>query len=325
MKAVGLTEFGGPEVLRVLELPAPEAGPGEIRIRVHAAAVNPIDTMVRRGTAFVSDAEPPYVPGMDAAGVIEQIGEGVDTDLSIGDHVMAVAVISGTHGAYAEHLVVPAESVVRTPAGLTDIQAATLPMNGLTARMALDLLSLPTGSTIAVTGAAGAVGAYAVQLAKADGHRVIADAAPKDEQLVKDLGADLVLPRGTDYAQLVREEVPDGVDGLLDTAGIVEPTSHAVRDNGRIASSVHRIKGSAERGIVTQTTFVPQYAREHAKLDRLRQLAEEGRLTPRVAQTLAAEQAPEAHRLLEAGGLRGRIVLTFSTPTADRTPKSPES
>ncbi|MER5918193.1 NADP-dependent oxidoreductase [Streptomyces sp. NPDC001982] len=311
MKAVGVTEFGGPEVLRVLELPVPDAGPGEIRIRVRAAAVNPVDTMVRQGIAFVSDAEPPYVPGMDAAGVIEQIGEGVDTDLTVGDHVMAIAVVSGTHGAYAEHLVVPAESVVRVPKGTTDIQAATLPMNGLTARMALDLLELPADATIAVTGAAGAVGAYAVQLAKANGYRVIADAAPKDKQLVKDLGADIVVPRGTDFAELVRWEVPNGVDGLVGTAGIAELASRAVRDNGRIASSVHRIKVSEERGIVTRTTFVPQYAREHAKLDRLRQLAEEGRLTPRVAQTLPAEQASEAHRLLEAGGLCGRVVLTF--------------
>ncbi|MEV4109931.1 NADP-dependent oxidoreductase [Nonomuraea sp. NPDC049695] len=179
MKAVGLTEFGGPDVLRVLELPVPEAGPGEIRIRVHAAAVNPVDTMVRRGIAFVSDAEPAYIPGMDAAGVVEQVGEGVDSDLSVGDHVMAVAVISGTHGAYAEHLVVPAESVVPVPAGTTDIEAATLPMSGLTARMALDLLDLTVGATVAVTGSTGAVGGYAVQLAKVDGFRAIADAASR--------------------------------------------------------------------------------------------------------------------------------------------------
>ncbi|GAA2761951.1 hypothetical protein GCM10010103_09920 [Streptomyces paradoxus] len=95
-----------------------------------------------------------------------------------------------------EVLVVPAESVVRVPAGATGIEAATLPMNGLTARMALDLLELPAGATVAVTGAAGAVGGYAVQLAKADGFRVIADAGPKDEQLVYDVGADVVLPRG---------------------------------------------------------------------------------------------------------------------------------
>ncbi|MFE6621084.1 NADP-dependent oxidoreductase [Streptomyces sp. NPDC057740] len=311
MKAVGLIQFGGPEVLQVLDLPVPEAGPGEIRVRVRAATVNPVDVLVRRGIAFVSDAEPPYVPGMDAAGVVEQIGEGTDTDLQVGDQVMAVLVVSGTHGAYAEQVVVPAESVVRAPAGLTSIEASTLPMNGLTARMALDLLELPAGATIAVTGAAGAVGGYAVQLAKADGLRVIADAAPQDEPLVKELGADVVLPRGAEFPELVRQEIPEGVDGLVDTAGISGTAVRAVRDGGRVASSVGGVQVPEERGIETRNTFVPQYAREHAKLDRLRQLTEEGRLTPRVARTLAAEQAVEAHRLLEAGGLRGRVVLTF--------------
>ncbi|MFD6274819.1 NADP-dependent oxidoreductase [Streptomyces sp. NPDC060209] len=311
MKAVGLTEFGGPEVLRVLDLPAPEAGPGEIRIRVHAAAVNPIDTMVRRGIAFVSDAAPPYVPGMDAAGVVDQIGDGVDIDLRVGEHVMAVAVVSGTHGAYAEHLVVPAESVVRVPEGMNDVEAATLPMNCLAARLALDLLELSPGATVAVTGAAGVLGGSVVQLAKADGYRVIADAAPNDEQLVKDLGADIVLLRGEEYPDRVRTRVPEGADGLVDTAGILDLAIRAVRDGGRAVTSRAGAEGSGERGIVTHSTFVPRYAREHAKLDHIRQLAEDGRVLARVAKTLPPEQATDAHRLLEAGGLRGRIVLTF--------------
>ncbi|WP_306313037.1 NADP-dependent oxidoreductase [Streptomyces hydrogenans] len=295
----------------MLDLPVPETGPGQIRIRVTAAAVNPVDSLVRRGIAHVSGIEPPYVPGMDAAGVVEEIGEGTDTGLRVGDRVMAVVVVSGTHGAYAEHIVVPAESVVRVPAGLSDTEAATLPMNSLTARMALDLLDLPAGSTVAVTGAAGAVGGYAVQLAKADGYRVIADAAPKDEQLVKDLGADVVLPRGSEFPDLVRREVPGGVDGLIDTAGIAGQALRAVRDGGRAASSSMASANTSERGIATQNTFVPHYAREHAKLVRVQQLAEEGRLVPRVAKALPAEEATEAHRLLEAGGLRGRVVLTF--------------
>ena len=224
---------------------------------------------------------------------------------------MAVVVVSGMHGAYAEHVVVPAESVVRAPASATAIEAATLPMNGLTAHMALDLLELPAGATVAVTGAAGAVGGYAVQLAKAEGFRVIADAAPKDQHLVKELGADVVLLRGTDFPELVRKEIPDGVDGLVDTAGIAALAIRAVRDGGRVASSVGGVQVPGERGIQTRTAFVPQYAREHAKLDRLRELTEKGSLTPRVARTLPAEQAPEAHRLLETGGLRGRVLLTF--------------
>ncbi|WLA53924.1 NADP-dependent oxidoreductase [Bradyrhizobium diazoefficiens] len=311
MKAIGLTEFGGPEVLRVLDLPIPEARPGEIRIRVSAATVNPVDTMVRRGLVFVSDAAPPYVPGMEASGVVDRIGEGTDTDLEVGDRVMAIVVVSGTRGAYSEYVVVPAESVVRTPANTTDIQAATLPMNGPTARTALDLLQLPATGTVAIVGAAGAVGGYAVQLAKSNGFRVIADAAQKDMQLVKELGADIVLPRGGEFPELVRAEISDGVDGLVDTAGIGPALARAVRDGGRIVISAPGTSQTTERGIVTERTFVPNYARNHAALDQLRSLAEQGRMTLRVARTLPVEQGADAHRLLEAGGLRGRIVLTF--------------
>ncbi|MFF4259693.1 zinc-binding dehydrogenase [Streptomyces sp. NPDC001663] len=173
------------------------------------------------------------------------------------------------------------------------------------------MLHLPAGATVAVTGAAGAVGGYAVQLAKADGFRVIADAAPKDERLVRELGADVVLLRGAGFPELVRKEIPDGVDGLVDTAGIAALAIRAVRDGGRVATSVGGVQVPVERGIETRSTFVPQYAREHAKLARLRELAEKGSLTSRVARTLPAEQAPEAHRPLEAGGIRGRVVLTF--------------
>jgi NADPH:quinone reductase-like Zn-dependent oxidoreductase len=216
-----------------LDLPAPQAGPGEVRIRVHAAAVNPTDTVLRSGARATELTDgPPYVPGMDAAGVLEQIGEGIATDLRIGERVMAIVVPRGAHGAYAERIVVPAESVVRVPAGATDAEAASLPMNALTARLALDVLDLTPGQTVAVTGAAGAVGGYAVQLARADDLRVIADAAPRDEQLVKDLGADIVLPRGDDFPQRVRAEVPDGVDGFVDAAGF-QPASVPCRSRRR--------------------------------------------------------------------------------------------
>ena len=311
MRAIGLSEFGGPEVLRILDLPLPEVRSGEIRIRVAAATVNPIDAMVRKGLAFVSDAAPPYVPGMEAAGVVDHIGAGVGTDLVPGDRVIAIAVVSGTHGAYADYLVVPADSVVRAPAKATDVEAATLPMNGLTARMALDLLKLPTGGSVAVVGGAGAVGGYAVQLAKADGFRVIADAAPDDVHRVKELGADIVFPRGEDFPHLVRQEIPQGVDGLVDTAGIAVSVARAVRDGGRIVTSAPGAPLATERGIVTERTFVPDYSRNRSALDRLRELTDAGRITLRVARALPAEEAVEAHRLLETGGLWGRIVLTF--------------
>jgi NADPH:quinone reductase len=312
MRAVGITEFGGPEVLHIVELPDPQAGPGELRIRVHAAVVNPTDTGLRAGAraSQLKDISPPYVPGMDAAGELDQIGSGVSTDLRIGDHVMAIVVPHGSHGAYAELLVVPAESVTRAPAGATDAEAATLPMNGLTTRQALDLLDLAPGQTLAVTGAAGAVGGYAVQLGKAEGLRVIADAAPQDEALVKELGADVVVPRGPEFAARVREVLPEGADGLIDAALLNELAVAAVRDGGGIAT-VRGYAGAPERGISFHPVAVRNYAREHGKLDRLRQQAEAGQVTLRVARTLPAERAAEAHRALEAGGTRGRLVLEF--------------
>ncbi|MEU5318595.1 NADP-dependent oxidoreductase [Streptomyces sp. NPDC021056] len=309
MKAVGFTEFGGPEVLRVLELPAPEAGPGEVRIRVHAATVNPVDALQRGGPGS-PDAQPPFVPGMEAAGVVDRIGPDVTTDLSVGDPVMAIVLPDGSHGAYAEQVVVPVDSVVRAPHGATDAQAASLPMNGLTARLALDTLGLEPGQTLAITGAAGAVGGYAVQLAKADGLRVVADASEQDEALIKELGADVVLHRGAQYPNRVRAAIPDGVDGLVDAASLGALTARAVRDGGRVVT-LRGFDGPGERGVVFEPVVVFRYARERAELDRLRQQVEEGRVTLRVARTLPAEQAAEAHRLLAAGGSRGRLILTF--------------
>jgi NADPH:quinone reductase len=299
-------------VLRVLDLPEPEAGPGELRIRVHAAAVNPIDTVLRSGARAeqVKVVPPPYVPGMDAAGVLEQIGAGVSTDLRIGEHVMAIVVPTGAHGAYAERVVVPAESVVRVPAGATDAQAASLLLNGLTARLALDLLDLAPGQTVAVTGAAGAVGGYAIQLARADGLRVIADAAPRDDSLVKELGADIVLPRGGDFPQRVRAAVPGGVEGLVDGALFDRLALPAVHDGGRIAT-LRRFSDTGERGITFHPVVAYDHVRERAKLDRVRQQVEDGDVTLRVARILPAEQAADAHRLLETGGVRGRLILRF--------------
>lgn len=312
MRGVGVTEFGGPEALRIVDLPEPALGPGLVRIRVHAAAVNPTDTVLRGGgrASMLSDIPPPYVPGMDAAGVLAEIGEGTETDLRVGEHVMAIVVPYGSHGAYADQIAVPAESAVRVPAGTTDVQAATLPMNGLTARLALDLLALRPGQTLAVTGAAGAVGGYAVQLGKAEGLRVIADAAPADEQLVKELGADIVIARGGDFGARVREAVPGGADGVVDAALLNELAVPAARDGGRIAT-LRGFTGEAERGITFHPVLVRSYARERDKLDRLRQQVEDGQLTLRVAGTYPAGQAAEAHRRLEAGGTRGRLVLEF--------------
>ncbi len=314
MRAVGITRFGGPEVLHVVQLPDPEAGPGEVRIRVRAAAVNPTDTQLRSGARAerLKDVPPPHVPGMDVAGVLEQIGDGVVTDLRVGDRVMAIVLPLGPRGGYAERVVVPAESVVRAPRGTTDVEAATLPMNGLTARLALDQLGLGPGQTLAVTGGAGAVGGYAVQLGTAEGLGVVADASAADERLVHELGAHTVVRRGQDFAAQVRAVVPGGVDGLVDAALLDAGAVGAVRDSGRMVTlRGYEGRASGQRGITFLPVYVRNYARERDKLDRLRAQAEDGILTPRVARTLPLEQATEAHRILESGGIRGRLVLVL--------------
>lgn len=310
MKAIAYTEPGGPDVLEVMELPDPVPGPGEVVIRVRAAAVSPTDTMRRVGMRDAAGAEPPYVVGMDAAGMIEAIGPDTDTDLKVADAVMAIVVPNGSHGAYAEKVAVPVESVARIPDGASLIEASTLPMNGLTARLALDKLNLPAGSTIAVTGAAGAFGGYSVQLAKADGHTVVADASEADEELVASLGADIVLPRGEGFAAAVREKFPDGVDGMIDGSVQLDEIVPAAKDGATIVT-IRGDKGERERGVKFWSIVVSKYAKNPEALDTLRQQAEDGVVTLRVADALPMDQAAEAHRRLEAGGVRGRIVLEF--------------
>ncbi len=286
MRAVGVMVHGGPEALEVVDLPEVHAGPGQVRIRVHAAAVNPTDIFVRDGSRAAQQKAdpPPYVPGMDAAGIADEVGDGVSTGVKVGDAVIAMVIPKGSHGAYREQLVLNARAVVPAQRGTTHVEACTLPMNGLTARQSLDLLGLLPGQTLAVTGAAGAYGGYVIQLAKADGLTVIADASEADRQLVKALGADIVVRRGDDVAARIREHFPNGVDGLADGAVLNERMIPAVRDGGAF-TSVRGFTGIAQRSIRFTTTFVRNYDCEFEKLDRLRRQAEAGVLTLRVAVT----------------------------------------
>jgi NADPH2:quinone reductase len=311
MRAVAVTEFGGPEVLHVVDVPAEPLGPGQVRLRVQAATVNPTDTHARSGAYADRDPvkTPPWVPGMDVAGVVTEVGAGVD-HLEVGDPAMGIVVPFGPYGGYREDKVLPGNSVVRVPKGVDVVAASTLPMNGLTARLALDLMGLARGQVLAVTGAAGAFGGYVVQLAKADGLTVVADASEADEQLVRDLGADVVVRRGDDVADRIRQHAPDGVDGLADGSVQDALVLPAVKDGGAVAT-VRGYRGDGQRGLRMFPTLVRRVAEDRAALDRLRQQVEDGVVTLRVAQTFPAEEAAEAHRLLERGGVRGRLVLTF--------------
>ncbi|RKR91324.1 NADPH:quinone reductase-like Zn-dependent oxidoreductase [Micromonospora pisi] len=327
MRAVGLREFGGPEVLQVIELPEPHAGPGEVRVRVHAASVNPSDTLLRAGVhaEALSGVPGPYVPGMDVAGVVDEIGPGTVTDLSVGDPVMAMILpvtpkpdgsLENSGGGYVEYVALPVNWVVRAPAGVSHEAAATLPMNALTALLALDQLALASGSTLAVVGAAGTLGSYLVQMASHAGLTVVADAAPADEALVRESGATDVVARGSDVAQRIRARWPEGVDAVADVALVGSRLLDAIRDGGtlvpfRQSAEPGGYEVGSTRGITVRIPFVPDYAGRADKLDEVRRLAESGVLIPRVAKVLPAAEAPDAHRRFAAGGVRGRLVLTF--------------
>ena len=210
-----------------------------MRIRVHAAAVNPTDITFRSGgrAAQLAERPPPYVPGMDAAGVVDQLGPGTDGRLAVGDAVIAYVIPTGPYGgAYAEQVVVKDASVVPAPLGATFPEASTLLLNATTARLSLDALALPSGDTVAVIGSAGAVGGYAIQLAKEDGLTVVAVAEAADEALVRGLGADIVVDPGEDIGAQIRGPFPSGAPGVIDAAAIDGLALGAVADGGGLVT-----------------------------------------------------------------------------------------
>ncbi|MBF9326975.1 NADP-dependent oxidoreductase [Mycobacteroides chelonae] len=314
MRAVGFETFGGPEVMKVLDLPEPRPGHGQVRIRVVAADINISDIGARNGAngyrpEWFPLHDGPYVVGWDAAGVIDEVGEGVDT-FKPGDAVLALLHPKLTLGAQAEFVVADIASVVAAPRGKTLVEASTLLMNAVTARVLLDTLGLSRGDAIAVTGAAGAVGGYAVQLAKADGLHVIADASDADRDLVEALGADVVVERGKGFAQAVLDTYGP-VAGALDSALLDDALVPAVSDDGIIASPRPSQSGGHPRGIKSTFEAVFDWLDATEKLAVVRDAVEAGALTLRVADVYLPDQAAEAHRRLEAGGVRGRLVITF--------------
>lgn len=314
MCAVLITRPGDLDVLESGPRPAREPAAGEVRIAVRAAAVNPTDIGVRE--AGVDGLPAPWTPGMDAAGTIELVGEGVDR-LAVGDRVMAVVSPRRPEGgAQVEQLVVPAASVVPIPDGATLEAASTLPMNGLTARLGLDLLALDAGQTLGVTGGAGLLASYVIPLAKHLDLRVVADAKPTDADLVRSFGADEVIDRSDDFGGAVREVVPDGVHGVFDTALLNADALPALRDGGRLAV----VRGWApdaplDRGLVVHQVFVRDALERTDWLEELRALASAGRLQLRVAGEYPPEQVADAQQAMDAGGLRGRAVIVFDAGT----------
>lgn len=308
MRAVVVHTFGGPEALELVDVAVPVPGPGQVRIRVSAAAVNPVDAVTRAGALVEAGLMAPRAVtgiGWDVAGEIDEVGAGVD-GFAVGQQVIGLRdLLDRSLGSYADYLVLDASAVAPAPAGVSAVEAATLPLNGLTAFQALDLLELAEGDTLLVTGAAGAVGGFAVEIAaRWRGVRVVAQVGAADADFVRALGAEWVVPRAVpDLAEAVRALVPGGVDAVLDTAGLSARALATVRNRGSFVTVVGGADPIPLRGIRVHHTWI---SADGAALATLAAYD----LTLRVADTLPLEQAAHAHTRLAEGGLRGRIVLT---------------
>jgi NADPH2:quinone reductase len=304
MHVCEVTEFGGPEVLRVAECPEPSAAPGEVVVRIAAANVNPSDLAARSGAARrrMPSLAPPFVLGWDLAGEIVDAGDG-GSPFAVGDPVVGLIPwiqIGGAKGAYAEAAAVDPAWLVPRPASLDAVTTATIPLNALTARQALDLLALKAGATLLVTGASGAVGGFATQLAVADGLRVLAVASGGDEDWVAGLGAAEVLERDVDLGGL------PPVDAVLDAVPVGAASAAPVREGGAAVFT----RGVLVDGREDLTVHTPLVRPDADVLASLVEEVAAGRLRTRVAATLSLADAAEAHRLAECGGNRGKLVLT---------------
>ncbi|WBB63143.1 zinc-binding dehydrogenase [Streptomyces sp. WMMC500] len=295
MRAAVVTEFGGPEAVTIADAEVPEPGAGQVRIKVDAAALNPVDGGTRAGV-FGAAAGGPYTGlGWDAAGTVDAAGAGAG--FAAGDAVVAlVHGVAKPLGSHAEYVVVDAAAVAPAPTTVDAVHAATLPLNALAADQALGLLDPAPGSSLLVTGAAGALGAYAVQLAVDRGVSVTGLARESDEELVRSLGA-----------AFTTAPAPAGHDAVLDAAVLGgAQTLRWTRDGGALAAVIPHTAPAPVRAIRTAALDVRA---DGPRLAELTRLVDAGTLTLRVAETYALTDAPKAHARLAEGGIRGRLVL----------------
>ncbi|MEV0270258.1 NADP-dependent oxidoreductase [Hamadaea sp. NPDC050747] len=300
MRAVVFDRFGPPDVLRLAELPDPSAGPGQVRVRVHAAGVQPFDVAVRTGAMTWAKIAFPQQIGQEYAGTVDQVGEGV-TDWAVGDEVLGSTMLD----AVADYVVVPAENAVRKPPQLDFPSAAALVAASQTASGALLELKVAAGETLLVHAAAGSVGTLAVQLARRTGATVVGTASPANHDYLRSLGA-VPVAYGDGLADRVRAVAPQGVDVALDAAGrgAVAASVELVADRDRIGTIVDDA-AAAEFG-----TRVVRAGRSPHRLAEVVALAAAGKIVlPVRAYPLADVVA--AHAAVESGHGRGKVVLTL--------------
>jgi NADPH:quinone reductase-like Zn-dependent oxidoreductase len=309
MKALTQDVLGGPEVLKIVEAAVPEPGIGQVLIKVRAAGLNPADWYQRARDVY-RRLELPFAQGWDVSGVVEKIGVAV-TLYKPGDEVFGLLPYPEGRGAHAEYVVGPTRAFVRKPANLTHPEAAAIPLAGLTAWQALvDTADVQPGQRVLIHAAAGGVGHFAVQIAKARGAYVIGTAGAANRDMVLGLGADEVIDyRATDFESAVSD-----VDVVLETIGGQNAvrSMRTLRPGGLLMSvklnPAEIVDRARDLGVRYEFLRV-EY--DHAGMDGLRKLAEEGRLRPVVAQTFPLEEAAKAHALGETDHVAGKLVFVM--------------
>jgi len=297
MKAVSFSQFGGPEVLEIVDLPDPHPGPGQVRIAVRAAGVNPSDWKKRKG---MMDEDLPQTMGHEAAGVVDELGEGV-ADVAVGDRVFG---FDAAGAAQAELAVLSYYAPV--PPSLDFPRAAALPAAIETATRALDQLGVGSGSTLLINGASGSVGSAAVQLAVVRGARVIGTASSANHEYLRSLGAEPVA-YGEGLVGRVRALAPDGVDLALDVAGSgVLPELIELAGGAGHVVTVADFGGAQEHGVRFSSGDTGRAVHALAEIG---ELIESGRFSLPVGQTFPLAEVAEAHRVSERGHERGKLVL----------------
>jgi NADPH:quinone reductase-like Zn-dependent oxidoreductase len=304
MKAIVFDTFGGTEVLHEAEIATPEPGPGQVRVRVHAVGVNPVDGKIRSGgMEAIFPTTLPAVPGGEIAGVVDAVGAGVDR-LKVGDEVLGWS----DTGSYAEYALASAAVLAPKPAGLDWTHAAALPVASDGAERVLDLLGVGAGDTLLIHGASGALGTIAVQLAVARGARVLGTAGAANQDYVTSLGA-TALVYGENLVERVRALAPEGVDAVFDAAG-----KGALEDSITLRGGTDRIVTTADfRARELGVVFAEGPQRRSAtRLAELAAQAADGTLVTTVGAIHPLAQAAQAQQASDAGHSRGKLVLTVN-------------
>ncbi len=303
MKALRFNQFGGPEVIEIVDLPDPHPGPGQVRIAVRAAGVNPSDWKKRKG---LMGGELPQTMGHEAAGVIDELGEGV-ADVAVGDRVFG---FSAEGAAQAELAVLSYYAPI--PPSLDFPAAAALPAAIETATRVLDQLDVGNASTLLINGASGSVGSAAVQLAVVRGARVIGTGSPASHEYLRSLGAEPIA-YGQGVVMRVRALAPDGVDAALDVAGSgVLPELIELAGAPEHVVTIADFGGAQEHGVRFSSGDAGRAVHALAEIG---ELIESGHFSLPVARTFPLAGIAEAHRVSEDGQVRGKLVLVVGSPT----------